>query len=96
MIISDSTTLIILLDLDKIDLLTNLFSKIIIPETVYQEITFKKPIKETGFIEVKQAKNNELLETLTMILDQGESEAIALARQLRCSNNPEIAIPDLL
>ncbi len=83
MIVSDSTTLIILLDLDKIDLLSNLFPKIIIPEAVYQEITFKKPIKETSFIEVRQVKNNELLEALTMILDQGESEAIALAVELK-------------
>ena len=83
MIVSDSTTLIILLDLDKMDLLSNLFPKIIIPEAVYQEISFKKPFKETRFIEVRQAKKNELLETLTMMLDQGESEAIALAVELK-------------
>ncbi len=83
MIVSDSTTLIILLDLDKMDLLSNLFPKIIIPEAVYQEISFKKPLKETRFIEVRQAKKNELLETLTMMLDQGESEAIALAVELK-------------
>ena len=83
MIVSDSTTLIILLDLDKMHLLSNLFPKIIIPEAVYQEISFKKPLKETRFIEVRQAKKNELLETLTMMLDQGESEAIALAVELK-------------
>ena len=83
MIVSDSTTLIILLDLDKIDLLSNLFPKIIIPEAVYQEITFKNPLKETSFIEVRQAKNSELLEALTMMLDKGESEAIALAVELK-------------
>jgi len=83
MIVSDSTTLIILLDLDKMHLLSNLFPKIIIPEAVYQEISFKKPLKETSFIEVRQAKKSELLETLTMMLDQGESEAIALAVELK-------------
>ncbi len=87
MIVSDSTTLIILLDLDKMHLLSNLFPKIIIPEAVYQEISFKKTLKktlkETRFIEVRQAKKSELLETLTMMLDQGESEAIALAVELK-------------
>ncbi len=83
MIVSDSTTLIILLDLDKMHLLSNLFPKIIIPEAVYQEISFKKLLKETSFIEVRQAKKSELLETLTMMLDQGESEAIALAVELK-------------
>jgi len=82
MIVSDSTTLIILLDLNKLDLLTNLFHKIIIPKAVYQEITFKKPIEETGLIEVKQPTNKETLEALNIVLDQGESEAIALALEL--------------
>lgn len=83
MIVSDSTTLIILLDLDRIDLLSNLFPKIIIPKAVYREITFKSPIKQTNFIEIKQAKESELLNTLNMLLDQGESEAIALALELK-------------
>ncbi len=83
MIVSDSTTLIILLDLDRIDLLSNLFPKIIIPKAVYREITFKRPIKQTNFIEVKQPKDSELLDTLNMLLDQGESEAIALALELK-------------
>jgi len=82
MIVSDSTTLIILLDLDRMDLLSNLFPKIIVPKAVYQEITFKKPIKESHFIAVKQAQNSEILDTLTMMLDQGESEAIALALEM--------------
>ena len=82
MIVSDSTTLIILLDLDRMDLLSNLFPKIIIPKAVYQEITFKKPIKENQFFEVKQAKKSEILDTLMMVLDQGESEAIALALEM--------------
>jgi len=83
MIISDSTTLIILFDLNKIELLSNLFTKIIIPQTVYQEISFKGSVDLGGFIEVKQAKPCELLETLNMMLDKGESEAIALALEMK-------------
>jgi len=79
MIISDSSTLIILLDLNRMHLLSNLFPKIIIPETVYQEIPFKQPLKNDAFIEIRQAQETEILKTLSSILDKGESEAIALA-----------------
>jgi len=82
MIVSDSTTLIILLDLDKMDLLSNLFPKIIIPQAVFEEITFKKSFKLASFIKVKQPKKSDLLETLNMMLDQGESEAIVLALEM--------------
>ena len=82
MIVSDSTTLIILLDLERMDLLTNLFEQIIIPQTVYTEITAKKPIPLTPFISVRNVEDTPLLDTLTSLLDQGESEAIALALEL--------------
>jgi predicted nucleic acid-binding protein len=82
MIISDSTTLIILFDLNRVELLTNLFPKVIIPQAVYAEITYKKSIKKMGFLSVKQPQNSETLEALKMMLDLGESEAIALALEM--------------
>ncbi len=82
MIVSDSTTLIILLDLDRLDLLSNLFSKVVIPKVVYKEITFKKSFKLPDFIEIKEAKSIELIKRLQMLLDKGESEAIALALEM--------------
>ena len=42
MIVSDSTTLIILADLNRFELLTNLFDEIIIPKIVYQETNAKQ------------------------------------------------------
>jgi len=83
MIVSDSTTLIILFDLKRLELLSNVFEHIIIPQAVYDEITVKKPIELTSFILVKQVANTELLETLSSLLDKGESEAIALALELK-------------
>ena len=82
MIISDSTTLIILFDLNRIELLSNLFPKIIIPLAVYEEITIKKSLVLPEFISVQEPKECEILETLKLILDLGESEAIALALEL--------------
>jgi len=79
MIISDSTTLIVLFDLDRTDLLSNLFATIIIPTSVYKEISTKNEFILPTFMDVIKVQNSELLESLKMILDDGESEAIALA-----------------
>ncbi|MCD6213048.1 MAG: hypothetical protein J7J02_08705 [Sulfurovum sp.] len=79
MVISDSTTLIILFDLDRMELLSNLFSQILIPEVVYREISVKHDIVLPEFIEVVSVKENETLKLLKQLLDEGESEAIALA-----------------
>jgi len=82
MIVSDSTTLIILWDLARMELLSNLFSRILIPKSVYQEISAKEKITLPDFMEVKAVQPSEKLETLSMLLDAGESEAIALALEL--------------
>lgn len=82
MIVSDSTTLIILLDLKRVDLLSNLFHKIYIPHAVFEEITFKNEIEIPECMEVVRVKESELLHSLNNLLDNGESEAIALAKEL--------------
>jgi len=82
MIVSDSTTLIILCDMKKMAFLSNLFSKIIIPQSVYQEISAKEKRVLPDFMEIRQVHPSEKLETLKMLLDAGESEAIALATEL--------------
>ena len=82
MIVSDSTTLIILFDLNRLELLSNLFPKIIIPSAVYAEISLKRAITLPSFITVEQASENETLKSLKLLLDLGESEAIALALEL--------------
>ena len=83
MIISDSTTLIILFDLERMELLSNLFPKIIIPFAVCEEISVKKSIDLPAFISVQEVRESEKLETLKKLLDLGESEAIALALELK-------------
>ncbi len=82
MIVSDSTTLIILFDLNRLELLSNLFPKIIIPSAVYAEISVKRAIALPPFITIQQAQETETLKRLKKLLDRGESEAIALALEL--------------
>jgi len=83
MIVSDSTTLIILFDLKRLELLSNLFPKIIIPSAVYDEITVKSKIELPAFISVQKVQASQTLENLKLLLDIGESEAIALALELK-------------
>ncbi len=82
MIISDSTTLIILFDLERLELLSNLFSEVIIPKAVYDEISVKQEITLPEFMKVKEVQPCDKLDTLMMLLDTGESEAIVLALEL--------------
>ena len=78
-VVSDSTTLIILGDLDRLVYLKNIFSTIYIPPTVYEEISFKKDFKLPSFIKILKPKDTPQLQELKMLLDDGESETIVLA-----------------
>lgn len=92
-IISDTSPLIILIKSNRFYLLENIVSKIIIPQKVYYEIKEKKDkvfdfINSAKNIEKKDIKNEKLFLELTRgskdspKLDDGESEAIVLAKEL--------------
>ncbi len=78
-VVSDSTTLIILSDLDRLVYLKNIFAHILIPPKVYEEISFKKGFELPEYIEIVKPNESERIQELKMLLDDGESEAIALA-----------------
>jgi len=85
-IVSDTSSLIILSKLDQLVLLENLFSKVLIPQRVEQELQAKedgvyKKINSHSLFEVVKSQNNEELAILDGILDYGEAEAIVLARE---------------
>ena len=79
LVVSDSTTLIILSDLDKLIYLKNVFTTIYIPPKVYEEINFKRDFELPDYIKIEKPKKTSQLQELKMLLDDGESEAIALA-----------------
>jgi len=85
MIVSDSTALIILFDLDRIELLENLFEIVYISPIVLEEISVKYPVVLPSFMRVEKLKDDELFNSLKMLLDLGESEAIALAKEKNLS-----------
>lgn len=89
MIVSDASPLIVLLKTNKLSILQKLFTKIIVPKAVYQEITAKEQEKQifdkTDWIEIRDIKNSELNNLLKKLIDKGEAEAIILAKELKTS-----------
>jgi uncharacterized protein len=76
-IVADSTCLIGLERIGRLDILTSLFVKIIVPPEVSREFsgTF-------DWLEVVDLGNKTLANLLLLVVDSGEAEAIALASEL--------------
>jgi uncharacterized protein len=89
-VVCDSTVLIGLAKIGKLDFLRQIFSKISVPKEVFLEVVEKgagKPgsdsIKDTQWIEVIPIKDKTQVDLLMVSLDKGEAEVLALAKQLR-------------
>lgn len=88
-VISDSTILIGLVKIGKLDLLKEIFSKVYIPEEVFKEVVERgkgkpgsKVIKEAAWIEPKPVKDKIQVAFLLGSLEKGEAEVLVLAREL--------------
>ncbi len=89
-VISDTSPISSLFLVGHIHLLPKIFGRVIIPQEVFSELL----ILETGFdhdlsklknapwLEVGQVKDLETVKRLKKVLDDGESEAIVLAKEL--------------
>jgi predicted nucleic acid-binding protein len=88
-VVSDSSTLIHLAVIGRFSLLQSLYQIILIPPAVWDEVVVQgaeRPganealfAKQTGWLRIQAPKNTALVRSLSRDLDQGESEAIALA-----------------
>jgi len=86
MIISDSTTVITLLNINKLEILKNLFDVVYLPQKVYDEIVIdEKIVLDRDLFVTKEIKNRELYAILLKVLDSGEAEAIILAKEMNLS-----------
>lgn len=81
-VVSDSTTLIILANQQRFDLLNNLFTEVLISDAVWHEVQAKKSLVLPSFLTRKSLTLTDDLATLLYLLDHGESEAILLAKSL--------------
>ncbi len=92
MIVSNSTVLIYLAKIGKLNLLKNLFGKVLIPSEVFAEVVIRgkeqkhsdafvvEKAVEDGWIDVKEIKVFAKLEDFG--IDPGEAQAISLAMSL--------------
>ena len=90
-VVSDTTPLISLLKINRLELLERLFGDVMILTAVFDELTVDKrfrteadQIRQKSFIVVKPVNNQESASVLKRAtgLDQGESEAIVLTDEL--------------
>ncbi len=87
-VISDTSCIGYLIIIDKLFLLKDNFSKIIIPQIVHKEILqFSKQCDlseylHSDWISVNGITNNKLFTELLKKIDEGESEAIVLSQEL--------------
>lgn len=86
-VIADSTCLIGLSKIGRLDVLHQLFGHIIVPSAVYHEVVIRgmgrfgaKEVEKAFWVETREVKNKLAVNTLKLLmLGAGEAEAIALA-----------------
>lgn len=87
-VVSNASVLIALAKLGMLDLLEKLFGAIIVPVVVFMEVTYdiKKPgakiLRKTEWITAMEPSDKALVNALLDVLDEGEANAIALAREI--------------
>lgn len=85
-VVSNTTPIISLLKIDKLEIFKNLYDEIMIPEEVFNEIEagkhkeFYVDLTKIKWIKIKKIKDNDAL-SYFLDLDKGEAEAIVLAKE---------------
>lgn len=86
-VISDTSTIVHLNNIGKVDLLEKIFSEILIPEAVYDELAIvpsqKQVVDKNQWIKVVAVSDIDLYLSLRRRWDHGASEAIALSIELQ-------------
>jgi uncharacterized protein len=87
-VVSNTTPLISLLKLDRLELLRKIYSEICIPSAVYNEIEagrdkpFYRDLSKIDWIKIIEIENQNALKYF-LDLDSGEAEAIVLATEIK-------------
>jgi len=87
-VVCDSTVLIGLSRIGKLELLREVFGQVYIPGGVFKEVSEKglnrpgaKSIRKADWIKVKEVKDKSQLGFLLGTLDKGEAEVLSLAKE---------------
>jgi predicted nucleic acid-binding protein len=94
-VVCNSSPIIGLSKIHRLDLIENLYGEITIPNAVYEELVIKgydkekiddiKSLIDKNIIRVREVGNRELIRALRKDLDIGESEVIALALEMKAN-----------
>ncbi|MFK5891756.1 MAG: hypothetical protein QM504_00875 [Pseudomonadota bacterium] len=86
MIISDSTAIITLININEFELLKRFTKKLILVKEVYDEISLEENAKkfldaeiESNYVIIQNCNNRILFDEINILLDDGEAASIALA-----------------
>jgi predicted nucleic acid-binding protein len=84
MIVSNSTPIIALLEIKRLDILKRLYGTVIIPKAVHEEVTVKDASALDGFewIDIRHVANIAAKEAFTTTLHDGEVEVMLLAKEI--------------
>jgi len=85
-VISDASTLIGLARIGQLNLLRKLYSQIIIPQAVFEEVSKEKKagsekISKASYIKIEKVKDEIAVKFLLGNLGKGESEVLVLAKE---------------
>jgi uncharacterized protein len=87
-VVSDASPITNLAAIGQLDLLRQLYQRVVIPDAVYRELTTAGGVypgavaQSLNWIETQPVSNRVLVIALRAELDEGEAEAIALAQAL--------------
>ena len=88
-VVCDASTLIALARIGQLEILEQTGAQVVIPRTVYEEVVIRgegKPgateVSEAAWIETREVADRSVVARLRIVLDAGESEAIALAQEV--------------
>ena len=88
--VSNTTPIITLSSIGKIEILKDIFQEIIIPQAVYEEIKAKQGYGynevDLSFITVQTIQNTEQEKILLEQLDAGEVQTIVLSKEINADN----------
>lgn len=89
-VVSNTSPVINLAVVNHLNLLQKLYSKVVIPQAVYDEIVIEgagqagaEEVEQSEWIEVRPVANRPLVKSLESDLDIGEAEAVVLAVELK-------------
>lgn len=87
-VIANATPLIAFALLERLDLLRQMFDEIVVPATVYEEVTARgsdRPgavaISQADWLQIASPKAEPTIEPMLLGLDAGEMEVLLLARE---------------